>query len=193
MYSISFGKKIPVVTCKVKDLSSKKFVPVKMYEYDCREQSDIDEVKNLPVPFSYKTAIATEMETKKIAREKYSIDTGISHYIIESEQGIPLGIASVKNNEESYGVKFIQTSQNLTHKYVGQAMLASIAQIALNDNRKNFEIYFPTDDAMGFYTHKCGFKHCDSYRNLEMFEKDMKKFIFRTQLKTRAPIGDLRG
>lgn len=193
MQSVSFGRKIPVAECKVKDIKTGKFIPVKMYEYDCTEQSDIDEVENLPSNFYfYKTAVAREMETKKKAREKYSIDTGISHYIMQTNNNETLGIASVRNNEETYSVKFIQTTQNLTHKYIGQTMLASMAKIALNDNRKIFEISFPTDDAMGFYTHKCGFKHGNSYRNLIMSPKDMKKFIFRTQLKTHAPIVDIR-
>ena len=194
MYSISFGKKTPVVMCKVKELATRKYVPVKLFEYDCKEQSDIDEVQNLPYDFYfYKTAIAREMETKKKAREKYSIDTGVSHYVMQDNNGDILGIASVRNDEETYAVKFIQTTQNSTHKYIGQTMLASMAKIALIDNRKVFEIYFPTDEAMGFYTHKCGFKHGDSYRNLVMLPKDMKKFIFKTQLKTHAPIVDIRG
>ena len=192
MQSISFGQKIPVAECKVKDIKSDKFVPVRMYEYDCKDQSDIDEVRNLPSCFGYKTAIATDMETKKKAKEKYSIDTGVSHYIMQTEDGNPLGIASVRNNEETYGVKFIQTSQHSTHKYVGQAMLASMAKIAMNDNREKFEIRFPTNEAMGFYTHKCGFKHGESHYHLEMSQKDMKKFIFKTQLKTHSTIIDTR-
>ena len=193
MQSVSFGRKIPIAECKVKDIKSGRYVPVKMYEFDCTEQSDIDEVKNLPSNFYfYKTAIATEMETKKRAKEKYSIDTGVSHYVMQSRNGEILGIACVRNNEETYGVKFIQTTQNSTHKYIGQTMLATMAKLALDDNRKKFEIFFPTDEAMDFYTKKCGFKKGDSYRNLEMYQKDMKKFIFRTQLKTHAPIVDIR-
>lgn len=192
MQSLYFGRKLPVAECKVKDIKTGKFVPVKMYEYDCKDETDIQEVLNLPFAFGFKTAIAREMETKKKAKEKYSIDTGISHYIMQTEDGNPLGIASVRNNEETYGVKFIQTSQHATHKYIGQTMLASMARIASNDDRKKFEIYFPTDEAMGFYTNKCGFKHGNSYRNLIMTPKDMKKFIFRTQLKTHAPIVDIR-
>lgn len=190
--SVSFGRKIPVTECKVKNLSTGKFESVKMYEYDCKDETDIQEVLNLPFAFGFKTAIATDMEAKKSAKEKYSIDTGVSHYIMQTEDGNPLGIASVRNNEETYGVKFIQTSQHSTHKYVGQAMLASMAKIAMNDNREKFEIRFPTNEAMGFYTHKCGFKHGESHYHLEMSQKDMKKFIFKTQLKTHSTIIDTR-
>ena len=192
MQSVSFGRKIPVAECKVKDIQSGRYVPVKMYEFDCTEQSDIDEVKNLPSLFDYKTAIVTDMETKKQAKQKYSLDTCVSHYIMQTKEGETLGIASVRDNEEAYGVKFIQTSQHTTHKYIGQAMLASLARIALNDKKEKFEICFPTDEAMGFYTHKCGFKQGDSYYYLEMLPKDMKKFIFKTQIKTHAHIVDIR-
>ena len=189
---ISFGKKIPVAECKVKDLRTGRFVPVKMYEYDCLDQSDIDEVKSLPDTFDYKNAISTEMRTKKNAKEKYFLDTGVSHYVMQTKEGETLGIASLQKDDESWGVKFLQTSQHSTHKYIGQTMLASIAKMALTDCKKRFEIFFPTDSAMGFYTKKCGFKPEDGAYHLQMFPKDMKKLIFKTQLKTRAQIVDTR-
>ena len=190
--SVSFGKKIPVSECKVKELGTGRFVPVKMYEYDCLDQSDIDEVKSLPASLSYKDAISTEMKTKKMAKEKLFLDTGISHYVMQTNEGETLGIASLKKDDESWGVKFLQTSQHSTHKYIGQSMLASIARMALTDSKKRFEIFFPTDSAMGFYTKKCGFKPEDGAYHLQMFPKDMKKLIFKTQLKTRAHIVDTR-
>ena len=189
---ISFGKKIPVSECNVKDLRTRKFVPVKMYEYDCLDQSDIDEVKSLPDTFDYKNAISTEMRTKKNAKEKYFLDTGVSHYVMQTKEGETLGIASLQKDDESWGVKFLQTSQHSTHKYIGQTMLATIAKMALTDCKKRFEIFFPTDSAMGFYTKKCGFKPEDGAYHLQMFPKDMKKLIFKTQLKTRAQIVDAR-
>ena len=192
MYSISFGKKIPVTTCKVKDLTTKKYVPVKMYEYDCKDIEDIKEVENLPSHFGYKKVIADEMKTKKAAWEKYSLGTGVSHYVMQDNKGVVLGIASVKVQDSVNGVKFIQTSQNRTHKYIGQTMLASLSKIALNDGKEKFEICFPADDAISFYTNKCGFKHGKSFYHLEMSPKDMKKFVFKTQLKTHSPIVDIR-
>ena len=93
---ISFGKKIPVSACKVKDLRTGKFVPVKMYEYDCLDQSDIDEVQSLPDSFNYKTSILKEMSAKKIAKEKYFLDTGVSHYVMQTKEGETLGIASLQ-------------------------------------------------------------------------------------------------
>ena len=189
---ISFGKKIPVSACKVKDLRTGKFVPVKMYEYDCLDQSDIDEVQSLPDSFNYKTSILKEMSAKKIAKEKYFLDTGVSHYVMQTKEGETLGIASLQKNDESWGVKFLQTSQHSSHKYIGQTMLASMARMALTDSKKRFEIYFPTDSAMDFYTKKCGFRPEEGSYHLQMFQKDMKKLIFKTRLKTRADIVDTR-
>ena len=193
MHSISFGKKNPVAVCKVKDLATKKFVPVKMYEYDCKDIEDIQEVENLPNSFGFKQAIANEMRTKKAAWEKYSLNTGVSYYVMQEGNNNVLGIASVNISENTNGVKFIQTSQNSTHKYIGQTMLAALSKLTMNDGKEKFEISFPTDDAMGFYIYKCGFKHGDNFYSLEMSPKEMKKFVFKTQMKTRSSIVDIRG
>ena len=32
---ISFGKKIPITQCKIKDIEQNKFVPATFYEVDC--------------------------------------------------------------------------------------------------------------------------------------------------------------
>ena len=111
---------------------------------------------------------------------------------MQDKNGVVLGIASVKIDENKNGISYIQTSQNKTHKYIGQTMLAALSKITLNDGKEKIEIWFLTEEAMGFYTDKCGFKRGDSLYCLEMFPKDMKKFIFRTQLKSRAPIIDIR-
>lgn len=189
---VSFGKKIPVAKCKVRNNDTHKFIRAKLYEYDCMDESDILEVKSLPVGWGFAATISNEMQTKKAAREKYDISTNHSFYVLKDEKDSTIGICSVKNDEKYFGVKFIETLSNGSYKYAGQAILASLALIALHDKRNKFEVRYPTEEAKDFYTSKCGFRQGDSLYHLSMDRKGMKKFIKNVQFRTHSPIFDVR-
>ncbi len=191
MQLISFGKKIPVVSCKVKNNNTGKFEPAKLYEYDCKDTTDLEEFAKLPDYWGFKYAILSGMCEKKVYSDKHNLDTGVSYYVLKDKNEDTLGICSVKNDCDDFGVKLIQTTPAKTHKYVGQAMLASLAILGLNDNRNKFEIRYPTDEAMFFYTDKCGFKKGESKYHLEMDRKGMKKLVRNVQARTRSQIVDL--
>lgn len=192
--SISFGKKIPVVKGKVKQLETGRFVNVKLYEYDCKDAEDIMEVKNLPsINWSFCLLIANGMIEKKYAREKFSIDTGHSYYTLQDDNKNTLGIVAVKDSDDYLGVKFIETDGNIKYKYSGQTVLASLALMALHDKKNLFEIRFPNDEAIPFYVNKCGFKEENNSMHLSMNSKDMKKFVKRTQRRIHSPLIDIRG
>ena len=189
---ISFGKKIPVTTCKVRNNETRKFVPARLYEFDCKDEADIQEVKNLPLGWSFATTISSEMRAKKVAREKYDISTGHSFYVLKDNNYSTIGICSLKNDKDNFGVKFIETLTNGTCKYAGQAILASLALLALHDKRDKFEIRYPTDEAKDFYTSKCGFKQGDNLYHLQMDKKGMKKLVKKVQQRTHARVVDIR-
>lgn len=189
--SISFGKQIPVVNCQVKDNRTGEYIPVTMYEYDCYDQEDIEEVRNLPEFWTYNKAIANDMSEKKYCLEKLYSDAGISCYVLKTKKNETIGITSVRNSRNRSEVKLIQTAQNGRYKYAGQAMLASLALIALNDRKSTFKILYPTNEAMDFYRKKCKFKKIKKSSNLEMNEKGMRSFVKRTQLRTHAPLIDV--
>ncbi|MBE7705301.1 MAG: hypothetical protein E7Z90_05775 [Cyanobacteria bacterium SIG29] len=192
--SISFGKKIPVVKGKVKQLETGRFVNVKLYEYDCMDAEDIIEVKNLPCnKWSFCLPISNGMVEKKYAREKFSIDTGYSYYTLQDDNKNTVGIVAVKDSDDYLGVKFIETDRGSKYKYSGQALLASLALMALRDKKNIFEIRFPTDEAIPFYVDKCGFKQENNSMHLSMNPKDMKKFVKRTQKRIHSPLIDIRG
>ncbi len=190
--NISFGKKIPVVDCQVRDNRTGKYIPVTMYEYDCYDQADIDEMRNLPECWSYNRAIANDMSEKKYCLENLYSDAGISCYVLKNKKNETIGITSVRNSRTRSEVKLIQTAQNGKYKYAGQAMLASLALIALNDRKSTFKILYPTEEAMDFYKKKCKFKKSKQSSNLEMDQRGMKNLVKRTESRTHGPIIDVQ-
>ena len=191
IHSVSFGKKIPLISCKVRNNQTGKFERAKLYEYDCKDRDDIDEFAKLPDYWGFKYSILSGMCEKKVVFDKHNVSTGVSYYVLKDKDDETIGICSAKNDSKNFGVKLIQTSPAKTHKYVGQAMLASLAMLGLKNNRNKFEIRYPTDEAMFFYTDKCGFKKGESKFHLEMDRKGMKKLVRNVQARTRSQIVDL--
>ncbi len=191
IHSVSFGKKIPVAACRVKNNQTGKFERAKLYEYDCKDIEDLKEFASLPDYWGFKNAILSGMCEKKVALDKHNVSTGVSYYVLKDNQDETIGICSAKNDSDDYGVKLIQTTPTKSHKYTGQAMLAALALVGLNENRTKFEIRYPTDEAMMFYTDKCGFKKGESKYHLEMDRRGMKKLVRNVQARTRSQIVDL--
>jgi hypothetical protein len=46
IYPVSFGKKIPVAKCHIIDNQKKKAVPATVYEYDCKNADDVEDLKS---------------------------------------------------------------------------------------------------------------------------------------------------
>ena len=59
--SISFGRKIPVATCQVKNLEKNKFTPATVYEFDCRDRSDMEELREAEGEWEFKRALYNDM------------------------------------------------------------------------------------------------------------------------------------
>ena len=103
-----------------------------------------------------------------------------------------IGICSLKNDKDKFGVKFLETVTDGSYKYSGQSILAALALIGLHDKRDKFEIRYPTDEAKDFYTSKCGFKQGDNIHHLEIDKKGMKKLVKKVQQRTHARVVDIR-
>ena len=189
--SISFGKQIPTISCKVKNNDTGKFVPATMYEYDCFDAEDIKDVEELP-SWGFKDVILNGMKTKKAAREKYGSDTETSFFVLKNEKGETLGLCYLYDRDNIPAIKFIQTNPNKKYKYAGQTMLAGLALKAQNDKKDKFEIRFATDEAKPFYIYKCGFKRGKDIYSLEMTTKELKKFLVKIFFRTHGKIEDIR-
>ena len=190
--SISFGKKIPTVNCKVKNNETGKYVPATLYEYNCQDIEDIKEVENIPNKWGFKDFILNGMKTKKAAREKYGIDTETSFFVLKDPNDRTIGLSYLYTRDNELAVKFIQTDPEKLYKYAGQAMLAGHALTAVNDHYDKFTVRFATDEATPFYIHKCGFKRSKDIYSLEMQAKDVKKFLTKMFFRTHGKIEDIR-
>ncbi|MBQ8635020.1 hypothetical protein IJ425_02575 [bacterium] len=193
IHTVSFGTKIPTMTCKVKNNETGKFVPATLYEYDCSEQADIIEIEQLPNNWGFKKVISNGMLAKKKAREKFDIDTKTYFYALKDETGKTIGISYLYERDNAQAVKFIETDPEKEYKFAGQTMLAGHALATMNDKFDRFEIRFATDEATPFYTHKCGFKRGEDKYSLEMTAKDVKKFLRKIFFRTHGKVKDIRG
>ncbi len=189
--SVSFGKKIPVASCKVKNNHTGKFERAKLYEYDCKDLADLQEFAKLPDYWGFKDAILSGMCEKKVVLDKHNVSTGVSYFVLQDKNDETIGICSAKKSLTDYGVKLIQTTPLKSHKYTGQAMLAALALVGLKENRNKFEIKYPTDEAMTFYTDKCCFQKGESKYHLEMDRRGMKKLLRKVQARTHSQIVDI--
>ena len=190
--SISFGKKIPTVSCKVKNNVTGKYVPATLYEYDCLDIDDIKEVESIPYRWGFKDVILNGMKTKKAAKEKYGIDTETSFFVLQDQYNRTIGLSYLYERDNELAVKFIQTDPDRMYKYAGQVMLAGHALTAMNDHYDKFAVRFATDEATPFYIYKCGFKRSKDVYSLEMTAKETKKFLRKIFFRTHGKIEDIR-
>lgn len=197
-YSVSFGQKIPIANCRVRNNETGKFVPAILYEYDCKDKEDIEEIKNLAGDWKFKGVVLDGMQIKKNVQEGQTIEFPNRFYALKDLGDETIGISFLykRTNKlsktNSLAVKFIETSPDKTYKYVGQAMLACHALSAMNDGYDRFEIRFPIDAAVPFYKEKCGFKDGEDEYTLEMTAKEIKKFLKKVFFKTHSKIEDIR-
>ncbi len=188
---ISFGKKIPITQCKIKDIEQNKFVPATFYEVDCKDKEDILEIAHLNGIWNFKNTIVRNMKIKHDTLGLIPANELPYFYILEIGKGLILGISQVKKEGRNISVQFIESKNDNKHKYVGQVMLASLGLNVINEKKYRLIISGPTENARAFYIDKCGFK--TQYNgNLKMNSKHIHRFIRQTQKKTQAPLIDIR-
>lgn len=188
---ISFGRKIPITQCQIKDIEQDKFVPATFYEVDCKDKEDIFEIASIPGQWNFKSTIVFNMLSKNRCQNIDSFEKKPSFYILQEQEGEILGISQVKKDGKNFSVQFIESKQDNKHKYVGQTMLASLGLHILKKHGDRLTISSPVDNAKQFYIDKCGFKTCYD-GNFKMNTKHIQRFIRQTQKKTQAPLMDIR-
>ena len=191
--NIYFGKKLPITTCQIYDNERKKFVKATCYEYDCKDKSDIAEIKKIDDEWTYKEETLDNMK-RKFTANKNGLHSDIAIFSLENEQGEILGLCNAENKKRAMEVRFLESKQDGKHKFVGQTLLASIGKEMLkNKQQKEFVIKTAIASAYDFYEKTCGFV-MDSIFNsdLRMGRIQTYKFIKQTQERTQSPIIDLK-
>ena len=189
---ISFGRKTPITYCQIYDKEKRKFVGATCYKFDCTEESDIKEIKQLDYGWRYITETISNME-RKLAKHKRGLSSDVVVFTLEKQNGETLGLCCAEDRERSLEVHYIESKQNNKHKYVGQTLLASIGKEVIdNSTQQRFVIKNAVSSAYGFYEDVCGFDECISSCDLFMNREKIHRFIKQTQKRTHSPIIDLK-
>ena len=191
--NISFGKKIPIAKCSIKNRLTRKYVPATCYEIDCKDEADYVEIANLKKKWNFKKSLSDAMERKHDDmltgiglyknRHFYTMQTDSDNQIV--------GICQTEKGCKDIELIHLETSPNKKYKYTGQGLLAILGIIGEKEKADNIYIPFPVDSARAFYTDKCGFKNCQSNDGLYMNKKRFGLFRQQVEKRMQAPILDI--
>lgn len=195
MNNISFGAKIPIALCQIKNAKTNEPTSATIYEYDCKDPQDVWEIEriNSKLNWYFANNIGIRADLKYQGCKSYQ-NNGI--YSIEDINGKTICLCCTEEYAANTKVKFIETKTGGKYKYAGQAMLAAIAKRMLtNQKQRKMIISNAQEGAFGFYE-KCGFHEDNSeaeYKiiNYQMPRKEMPFFIRKTEEKTQGGIINL--
>ena len=198
--SISFGKKIPIAQTQIYDRKSAGFVPVTVYEYDCKDKSDFQAIDNLKGHWAYKDVISYSMQKKHRAPNNIE-NYNKSFYILEKPAGEIVGVSEIHNKENKKEIKFIETQQTNKYKYAGQGIIATIAKTIINGDEDKLIVKNPVAQSHDFYTKGCGFvperrsyssfddgSEANGMCDLEMNRSELRRFIRQVEAKVQSSI-----
>lgn len=187
---ISFGRKIPLYNCQIQDIKTGEYTPATCYEYDCKDEDDYIEVRNLHLIF--KKDIALNMEIKHNEETYLNTKSNDSFFALQKGQEV-LGLAQISTKNGFDNVEYITTKPNDKYKYIGQTLLACIGKEVLNKNNYQMTVNTPIESADPFYK-RIGFKKYGEYP-LDVYKMntdEIKTFIDETEHTTKAPIMDVK-
>lgn len=188
--SLSFGKKIPISQCQIKNTETNKFVPATFYELDCHDESDVEELRDLKGKWQFLGSIFYNMLAKNAYYKKTQRETPNKFYILESNNKEIVGLCQAENRNNNISVNLLESAPDKKYKYVGQTMLASMGNQVINNGGQQLIINHPTIDAYKFYTKKCKFKNGFN-ATLKMNQNEIEHLIKRTERRTHGKIIDI--
>lgn len=190
---ISFGKKIPITQCKIRDNSLGKFVGATFYEVDCKDMEDIDEINSLKGKWEFRRTITKKMEDihDRLETDKNHMNN-YGFYVLQKDGGEIVGLSEVKKSFPDLRLEYIESENEGKYKYVGQTMMASLGEVARQEKLKRIYIPIPVKSAVPFYIDKCGFREQKEGYALVMNTNKSKKLKEIAETKTHAPIIDVR-
>ena len=78
--AISFGRKIPRYTCQIQNKYTGSYIPATIYEYNCKDESDYEEVNSLNRRWAFKENIGRNMEAKHFVQTYLNEKSNSSFY-----------------------------------------------------------------------------------------------------------------
>lgn len=189
---VSFGRKIPRQTCQIQKKETGEYVRATFYEIDCREEKDAIEIRNLDRKWNFRNDIAQNMMIKNSVLTYLNQKSNLDFYAMQDSNGELVGLAQVKTINGVSNISYITTKPHNEYKYVGQTMVAAIGKETLKKGGSALTIATAIDEAMDFYTKKCGFKKHGKYM-LRMNREQIEKSVQKAETKTKSRIIDLKG
>lgn len=187
--NISFGKKIPIMQCQIVNTRTSEFVPATIYEYDCKDRKDADDINNIDGYWFFKNEIFFNAQDKIQFPKKYQ---NIRIFSLENNKGRTLGLMQCQKSGNQYDISLLEKRFLDKHKYIGSVLLAAAAKETLKSKAEKLIVSSPLPEAKDFYINECGFK-TTSTKSLEMSQEQIKKFIRQTEQKTNSPIINIQG
>ena len=187
--TISFGKKIPVATCNIKNSTNMQPCHATIFEHDCADISDYEEISNLKGHWEYKDAIAKEA-LKKYEHPISNIGTKI--YSISTQTGKTVGLMETCEYNKMCSIEHLESHYKGLYQGIGTALLSFLAQQKTKQNVSHIFVTNPAKTAKKFYTEHCFFNKTDTIA-LELNREGMTKLIAKHEDKTKSPIINLKG
>ncbi|MBR6162609.1 hypothetical protein IKQ26_01785 [bacterium] len=174
---ISFGKKIPIATCDIKDINKDKFIKATIVRYDCSDYSDIEEIRDLSSDWKFRKNVASYMGRDYNTKGTSRISP-YSFFAMKTQNGETIGYAQTKDSGEDLVLDFLESEPNKKYKYVGTNMISCLSGLALKEKKyKRLYIPNPIREARGFYIKQCGFKEKTRDFTLSLDKQGMKKSL----------------
>ncbi|MBR3605863.1 MAG: hypothetical protein IKL52_07530 [Candidatus Gastranaerophilales bacterium] len=186
MNNISFGAKIPVGKCQILDCESRKFVDATFCQYDGQDLQDVFELSRVDCYQDCKDAMKTGLQLELLGIS----NPGFSYYCLKDNNGEIVGLCYTFDENGVKKVKYIASVLDGKHKYIGQAMLASLAKKCLNSNSQKFVIEAALSSAWDFYANTCGFEPIGDTPNLQMDRYGMFEFVRKVEDRTKGKVID---
>ena len=198
--NISFKAKIPISQCQVYDKETNKFVNATLYEFDCKDKSDIHHFKKDMRKWVYIYSFISEMIAKYRYYCKYrSLNCSevkdalneFKFYSLEDSKNRIIGFCETTGTDDFKDIYYLETNREHRFKYAGQGILASIAKMMVESVKNpRMSISNPANSARQFYIDKCGFKE-NGEKELYLNDKNMSDFIKIFEKQTQMPIINL--
>ena len=185
---VTFGKKIPIAKCHIKDVEQGKFVPATFYEIDCTDINDNNEIYDLK-DWAFRITIAQDIRNKYDYIQKFGHPNSIRIFEMQTDEDKQIvGLCDISDLFSRVNLDFIVSSPDKKHKYVGQSMIAILGDIANTYKHKKIYIPNPIKKAEEFYKNICGFKKCSDSEAMYMSKRHYTKFKKSVEQKTNSPI-----
>ncbi len=187
--NISFGKKIPLMQCQIVNSKTNEFVPATIFEYDCNDKKDADDINGIGGYWFFKNEIFFNAQDKIQFPKKFQ---NIRIFALENKQGRTLGLMQFNETGNQCDINLLEKRFLDKHKYIGSVLLAAAAKETLKSKANKLTVSAPVPEARDFYIKGCGFKTTQT-KALELEQSDINRFIKETEEKTQFPIINLQG